>query len=154
MKPKKYKLVEYKASNIKGYNGHKIMVEEGFVLKLDTVNRLAIKHNVTVWVTNSTRIGEVNLTGTIVTPADMSNHKVGHAIDMNVQCNKTGEWFNTAKMRDGKGVDNAFLIEVDLDSQLRWGGRFSRKDEVHIDDGINIINPKLYREIYKSIQAE
>lgn len=147
-----YKLTEYKASNIKGYKGHKIMVEEGFVPKLDTVNKLAIKHNITVWVTNSTRIGEVKLKGAIVTPASMSNHKVGHAIDMNVQDNKTGEWFNTAKMRDGKGVDNVFLIEVDLDSQLRWGGRFTTRDEVHIDDGINIVNPNLYKEIFNSIQ--
>ncbi len=149
----KYQLVEYKASNIKGHNGHKIMVEASFCERLDSVNELAIKHNVTVWVTNSTRIGDVKLKGAIVTPARMSNHKVGHAIDMNVQCNRTKEWFNTAKMRDGKGVDNAFLVEVDLDSKLRWGGRFSRKDEVHIDDGLNIINPKLYKEIYKSIQS-
>lgn len=148
----KYKLIQYTASNIKGYNGHKIMIEEGFAAKLDTVNALAIKHNVTVWVTNSTRIGDVKLKGAIVKPASMSNHKVGHAIDMNVQCNKTNEWFNTAKMRDGKGVDNAFLIEVDLDSSLRWGGRFTTKDEVHIDDGLNIVNPKLWKEIYNSIQ--
>jgi len=148
-----HKLIEYKASNIKGYNGHKIMVEEGFAPRLDTVNLLAIKHNVTVWVTNSTRIGDVKLKGAIVKPASMSNHKVGHAIDMNVQDNKTKEWFNTAKMRDGKGVDNAFLIEVDLDSQLRWGGRFTTKDEVHIDDGLNIINPELYKKIFNDLQV-
>jgi len=32
-----YKLVEYKNTNIKGYNGHKIMIEESFAPKLDTV---------------------------------------------------------------------------------------------------------------------
>lgn len=149
----KYKLVEYKASNIKGYNGHKIMVEQGFVPKLDTINALAIKHALIVWVTNSCRIGDVKLKGTIVTPAKMSNHKIGRAIDMNLQCTKTKEWFNTAKMRDGVGKDNVFLLEVDLDSALRWGGKFSVKDEVHIDDGTNIINSKLYTEIYNSIQG-
>ncbi len=148
-----YKLVEYKASNIRGYNGHKIMVETGFVAKLNTVNALAVKHKLIVWVTNSTRIGDVKLKGTIVTPSKMSNHKVGHAIDMNLQCMVSGEWFNTAKMRNPEGKDNIFLTEVDLDSQLRWGGKFNVKDEVHIDDGLNIVNPVLYRAIFKDIQA-
>lgn len=129
------------------------MVEEGFVPKLDTINALAIKHKLIVWVTNSTRIGDVKLKGTIVTPAKMSNHKIGRAIDMNLQCTVTNEWFNTAKMRDGIGKDNVFLIEVDLHSDLRWGGKFSTKDEVHIDDGTNIVNPKLYKAIYQSLQV-
>jgi hypothetical protein len=149
---KKFELIEYKASNIKGFNGQKIIIEKSFAPKLDTVNKLAIKHGLIVWVTNSTRIGEVVLKGAIVKPASMSNHKVGHAIDMNLQHIKSGEWFNTAKMRDGVGIDNVFLTEVDLDSQLRWGGRFTTKDEVHIDDGINVVNPSLYMEIYNEIQ--
>lgn len=147
-----YKLVEHKSSNIKGFNGHKIMVEEGFVKKLDTVNALAVKHGLIVWVTNSCRIGDVKLSGTIVTPASMSNHKVGHAIDMNLQDIKTKEWFNTSKMRDGAGKDNVFLLEVDLDSSLRWGGKFTKKDEVHIDDGLNIVNPTLYKAIFNDLQ--
>ena len=148
----KYKIVEYKNTNIKGFNGHKIMVEESFIPKLDTVNKLAIKHGLIVWVTNSCRLGEVVLKGAIVTPAKSSNHKVGHAIDMNLQDIKTGEWFNTAKMRDSVGKDNVFLTEVDLDSQLRWGGKFTTKDEVHIDDGLNIVNPELYKAIFNDIQ--
>lgn len=147
-----YKLIEYKNTNIKGFQGHKIMIETSFAPKLDTINTLAIKHGLMVWVTNSTRIGKVVLKGAIVTPSKISNHKVGHAIDMNLQDIKTGEWFNTAKMRDGVGKDNVFLTEVDLDSQLRWGGRFSVKDEVHIDDGLNIVNPELYKAIYNDIQ--
>ena len=146
------KLIEYKNTNIRGYNGHVILIEASFAPKLDTVNTLAVKHGLIVWVTNSCRLGEVVLKGAIVKPASMSNHKVGHAIDMNLQSIKTKEWFNTAKMRDGAGVDNVFLTEVDLDSQLRWGGKFTTKDEVHIDDGLNIVNPELYQAIYKAIQ--
>jgi hypothetical protein len=149
-----YKLIEYKNTNIKGFNGHKIMIEESFAPKLDTVNKLAVKHGFIVWVTNSSRVGEVVLTGTIVTPASMSNHKAGHAIDFNLQDEKTGEWYNSAKLGDGKGKDQPFLIEVDLDSALRWGGRFTKKDEIHIDDGLNIVNPTLYKAIYKDIQQK
>jgi hypothetical protein len=147
-----YKLIEYKHTNIKGYNGHKIMIEESFAPKLDIVNNLAIKHGFIVWVTNSSRIGEVKLKGAIVTPASMSNHKVGHAIDFNIQDVKTKEWYNSKKLGDGVGKDQPFLIEVDLDSQLRWGGRFTKKDEIHIDDGLNIVNPTLYKAIYNDIQ--
>jgi hypothetical protein len=147
-----YKLVEYKNTNIKGFNGHKILIEESFSAKLDTVNQLAVKHGFIVWVTNSSRVGEVKLTGTIVIPASMSNHKVGHAIDFNLQDVQTKEWYNSAKLGDGKGKDQPFLIEVDLDSALRWGGRFTKMDEIHIDDGLNVVNPVLYKAIYKDIQ--
>lgn len=148
----KYKIIEYKNTNIKGFNGHKIMVEESFAPKLDTVNKLAVKHGLIVWVTNSCRLGEVVLKGAIVTPAKSSNHKVAHAIDCNLQCIETKEWFNSKKMGDTVGKDYKFLIEVDLDSQLRWGGKFTTKDEVHIDDGLNIVNPELYKAIFNDIQ--
>jgi len=147
-----YKLIEYKNTNIKGFNNQKIIIEESFAPKLDTVNALAIKHGFIVWVTNSTRLGEVKLKGAIVKPASMSNHKVGHAIDFNLQDVKTKEWYNSKKLGDGTGKDQVFLMEVDLDSALRWGGRFTTKDEIHIDDGLNIVNPKLWRAIYNSIQ--
>lgn len=147
-----YKLIEYKNTNIKGYNGHKIMIETSFLAKLDTVNKLAIKHGFIVWVTNSSRVGDVILKDTVVKPANMSNHKVGHAIDFNIQDVKTKEWYNNAKLSDNTGKDYPFLIEIDLDSALRWGGRFTTKDSIHIDDGLNITNPKMWQDIYNDIQ--
>ena len=83
----------------------------------------------------------------------MGNHFVGHAIDFNLQCTETKEWFNSKKMGDNVGKDLPFLLEVDLDSQLRWGGKFTNKDEVHIDDALNIVNPELYKAIYKDLQG-
>lgn len=148
----KYSLIQYSNTHIKGFESRPIIIESSFAPKLDWINEKAKAYGFMVWVTNSTRIGEVKLTGTVVTPAKMSNHKVGHAIDFNLQDITTKEWFNNAKLSDNAGKDLKFLIEIDLHSELRWGGRFSQRDAIHIDDGLNIINPKKYLEIYKAIQ--
>lgn len=148
-----YKLVEYKASNIKGYSGEKIMVEQSFVSTMNVINVLAIKHKLILWVTSSFRKKDGIVKGAIVEPAKMGNHFIGHAIDFNLQHTETKEWFNSTKMGDGKGLDQAFLLEVDALPEVRWGGKFNTKDEVHFDSGLNINNPKLYQEIFKALQA-
>lgn len=144
------KLIQYKNTNFKSVDNKPILIEESFASKLDTVNELAKKHKLTVIVTSSYR-ENTNVKGAIVTPAKMGNHLIGHAIDCNLQSQITGEYFNSKKMGDGTGLDQPFLMEVDLHSQLRWGGNFNTKDEVHIDDGLNIINPNLWKKIYTEL---
>lgn len=148
-----YKIVEYKGSNFKGLNNKPILVEESFVPKLNIMNELLKKYGLICWVTNSFRKEGALIKGAIVKPAGRSNHKVGHAIDFNLQLIATGEWFNTAKMRDKKGIDNLFLEELDQTPELRWGGKFTVQDEVHMDDGLNVTNPKLWDEIYMAVNA-
>lgn len=146
-----YKIIEYKGSNFKGLNNKPILIEEAFAHNLDVMNALLIKHKLICWVTNSFRKENAIINGAIVKPAGRSNHKIGHAIDFNLQSIETKEWFNSAKMKDKKGIDNIFLEEVDKTPELRWGGKFTTQDEVHIDDGFNIAWPQVWDEIYKAV---
>lgn len=45
-----------------------------------------------------------------------------------------------------------FIGKIRADPSLRWGGDFTEKDEVHIDDGINLREPKTYDALYDLLQ--
>lgn len=141
------KIVEFKASNFVGYNGKPIMVDEDFVPYLKTMNDIAVKSNMQVIVTSSFR-KDTNVKGAIVKPATMSNHLVGHAIDFNLMDLTTKEYFNSKKMADDKGKDEEFCKEVSAKTGMRWGDAFQVKDSVHMDDSLNLLNPRLYSEKY------
>ena len=142
------KIVPFKASNFEGICN----VHETFAPVLTQMNAIAIKHNMTVVVTSSYR-KDANVKGAIVTPAKMSNHMIGHAIDCNVKDRNTGEYYNSTKMGDGKGKDQLFLEDVDRNTDLRWGQAFNNPDSVHFDSAINIKNPAKWHEIYKELQG-
>ena len=101
-----------------------------------------------VVITSSHRT-DTNVKGAIVTPAIMSNHLVGHAIDCNVKSKTTGEYFNSKKMGDGTGPDELFLEDVDRNTDLRWGQAFNKPDSVHFDDALNIKKPAVWHEKYR-----
>ena len=96
-----------------------------------------------------------NVQGAIVKPATRSNHLVGHAIDMNVQFGPNRTFANSSVLRQFPNVPPpvaAFLQAVIDDPDLRWGGQFSTKDPVHIDDGLNLRNRAKWDQRYALLQ--
>ncbi|MFA6261092.1 MAG: M15 family metallopeptidase [Bacteroidia bacterium] len=144
---------EFKASNFEGYNGEKIMLDEEVHPRFIKMNDVAAKHGIIVVVMDSIRHG-MDVVGAVVPPSKMSNHFIGYAIDFNLKKKSTGEWFNNAKLRDDKGPDEAFCIEVVDTCGLRWGDAFKKKDAIHFDVPLNITNPVLWHVKYKAIKAE
>ncbi len=142
------KIVKFTASNFEGICN----VDEDFAPLLNQMNKIAIAHNFIVFVTSSFRRDD-NVKGAIVTPAKMSNHMIGHAIDCNVKNKATGEYYNSKKMGDGTGPDELFLEDVDRNTDLRWGQAFNNPDSVHFDSALNIKKPALWHEKYKIIHS-
>ena len=86
-------------------------------------------------------------------PDKRSNHYVGHAIDMNVW-DKNGKLCNSKCLRHSLNQHpdvQCFIEKVRNDPNLRWGGDFTPKDEVHIDDGINCRKPSVYDKLYNKL---
>lgn len=109
--------------------------------------------NFQVYVTSSFRKPGQVITGAIVEPDKRSNHYVGHAIDMNVW-DKNGKLCNSKCLRHSLNLHpdvQCFIEKVRNDPDLRWGGDFTPKDEVHIDDGINCRKPSVYDKLYNTL---
>lgn len=140
---------QYKASHFEGICN----VDEDFFADLDQMNYIAQKHNMIVVVTSSFRL-DAKVKGAIVPPSKRSNHLIGQAIDCNVKNKKTGEYYNSTKMGDGKGADELFLRDVDENTNLRWGVAFNNPDSVHFDSGLNLKNPKKWQEKYNEFNKK
>ena len=144
-------LITYESKHIKGYQAKVIFIELGFLPTIQIIDDRCKEHGFIFWVTNSFRKETDALKGVVVTPASMSNHKVGHALDGNLQHIATKEWFNSVKMGDGVGIDQK-LIQAITDAGVRYGGNFRKADNVHFDDALNIKDPDKWRELYGKLQ--
>jgi D-alanyl-D-alanine carboxypeptidase len=69
----------------------------------------------------------------------MSNDLAGHAIDMNVMHGPTKSQLCNSACLGGTlpAAVQPFIDAVRADAGLRWGGDFTSKDPVHIDDHLN-----------------
>ena len=145
-------MITYSNTNIKGFNGHIIQVHPDFVPYMDKINSSAARLGIMVHVTNSFRKPTDVLTGTVVTPAKMSNHLVGMAIDWNLEINKV--WYNKIKIelayKSRIGAVYSFIQEC-KSFELRYGGDFNTSDPIHFDNGLNVNNPDKWHEIYNSL---
>jgi len=125
--------------------GSALRADRDFWPSLDRIGQYAVECDVEIHVTSSAREPGRTVSGAIVKPAGRSNHLVGHAIDMNV-VSKNG-FFNSKALkranldRQPKEVRD-FIDKIRADPELRWGGDFSKEDPVHIDDGLNLSDPK------------
>jgi hypothetical protein len=134
-----------------------IKADIDFQDSLEKIDRLAEENNLIIFVTSSARASSDPITGAIVRPASRSNHLIGHAIDMNIQLD--GGFFNS-KALSRKNFSKlpkpiqTFLDRIESDPILRWGGKFTEEDPVHIDDGLNITNATLWDEKFPIIQAQ
>lgn len=98
---------------------------------------------------NSSHRKTIIVPDAIVKPAKMSNHLVGHAIDCNIYDFK-GHLWNHKELAEPKGEVLAFILDTEK-AGLRWGGRFKTPDTIHWDDGLNVNNPKRWKEIYAEL---
>jgi Domain of unknown function (DUF4157)/D-alanyl-D-alanine carboxypeptidase len=145
-------LTTYTGSN---FVGDAVTADVEFVDSLGTINQHAADNSVNVYVTDSFRASTDVVTGAIVTPATNSNHKAGHAIDMNVQSN--GTLYNSTKLKQSELTNQPqpvqdFIQAIRDDTELRWGGDFSTEDPVHIDDDLNS-DGTAYAARYDATQA-
>lgn len=132
--------------------GSAAIVDVDFVPALDRIAGFAKKCKLKVFVTSSSRDPDGAVANAIVTPAKGSNHFVGHAIDMNLRMDD-GAFFNSSKLKklskQPKTV-RAFIEMVRKDEGLRWGGDFRTPDVVHIDDGLNVNSPAVWKAKFES----
>jgi hypothetical protein len=145
-------IIEYSSPNIKGYNSKKVLIHLDFLPTIQIIDDECKRLGFIFWVTNSFRKETDILHGTVVNPVSMSNHKVGCAIDGNLQHIASGEWFNSVKMGDHKGIDQE-VIEAIVARGVRFGGNFRTADNVHFDNALNITNPSRYRQLYREVQG-
>lgn len=127
--------------------GDVVRVDADFVPHLDRVAGFAEACKLKVFVTSSLRDPQGHVHDAIVTPAKGSNHFVGHAIDMNLQSDD-GEFFNSRALKKLSLQPEAvrdFIGRVRDDPELRWGGDFRTPDVVHIDDGLNVTRPDVWK---------
>ena len=128
-----------------------IRIHRDFAPAMHGIGECAGRRELKIFVTSSLRRPNQPVTNAIVTPARMSNHHVGHAIDMNIV--HRGEWFNSRRlMPDRELPPNVELFLTDIrELGLRWGGDFSTPDPVHIDDGLNRRNPEAYGQKLRNV---
>ena len=138
------------------YVGKTILTDKDFIPALERINEYAAKHEVQIHITSSFRKTAI-VRGAIVTPAKMSNHMIGHAIDMNIKYGENySKWCNSsclAKSNLPEPIAN-FIQEIRNDNELRWGGDFNKRDTVHIDDHFNKNSEKWelkYEQIQRSL---
>ncbi|MDF1695115.1 MAG: peptidoglycan-binding protein [Saprospiraceae bacterium] len=136
--------------------GNPCRADVQFKPMLEKINTYAEQAQVFIYVTSSFRT-TTNVAGAIVTPATRSNHLAGHGIDMNIKYGNGG-FANSkvlTKYPDVPAPVRQFLTSIIDDPALRWGGNFSEKDPVHIDDGLNQNGPawdKRYELMQKAVQ--
>jgi peptidoglycan hydrolase-like protein with peptidoglycan-binding domain len=129
-------LVDFTASN---FVGIRVVADKDFVPALKRINEFAKKSDVLIHVVSAYR-KDANVANAIVTPSKMSNHMVGHAIDVNVRygVNHT-KWCKSLELAKPTLPEPVakFIGLIRADEELRWGGDFRTKDSVHIDDYFN-----------------
>lgn len=139
------------------YRGSNFMnsarVHSGFAGNIKKINDFAGECRVKVYVTSSFRKSGQAIKNAIVQPATRSNHFVGHAIDINLM--QGSLWCNSKCLKNWQGNQGGvrcFIQKVRATTSLRWGGDFSVKDPVHIDDGLNHKSRSNYDTLYNLLQ--
>lgn len=147
----------YKGSNFTGPNSARIDV--AFLPSIERINFLAGQHGVKIFVSGpnaaSFRPEGTVVSGAIVTPSKRSNHKIGHAIDMNLIAGSTH--LNSKVLHPDNEATwpsevKNFINAIRQDPELRWGGDFNTADPVHLDDELNIRDKDLYDQRFIATQ--
>ncbi len=139
---------EYKNSRLLG---NVCTIEDGFAPVMDLFCTLLDTYNLKVFVISSFRMNTTDMHGAIVTPAKMSNHLIGHGIDVNF-LDKNNKLWNSHLLIDPKDDVLNFITDIKTHG-IRWGGDFTTRDPIHFDDGLNLKNPELWHELYDAIHS-
>lgn len=142
-------IIQYQAKYGAIESGGIIRIDKGFEPALNEIEKIAHNHHLTLFVTSSLRRPRQAIVNSEFEPASLSNHHVGHAIDMNVIMD--GVWYNSSKLGQFNllpGKIQSFLESINNNASfpLRWGGLFSSPDPIHIDDGFNIHEGSNFRK--------
>lgn len=130
-------LVSFSSANIRG--DRDIIVHEDFLPSMRKIDKYAEENNVKLFVTSSFRRSS-SVSGTVVSPAEKSNHMVGHAIDFNIDYSGGRANYNYLRKSNEENWDKdvaGFIKDVKDDPVLRWGGDLVPEDPIHIDDEYN-----------------
>ncbi|MES2590911.1 MAG: M15 family metallopeptidase [Bacteroidota bacterium] len=128
--------------------GKPCIIDEDFEHSLKLMGDIAEILGIKISVNSSVRY-DTNVKGAIVEPAEMGNHLIAQAIDANLW---EGKVFWTSKMLEAPTGNVLKFINNCKAIGLRWGGDFKKPDPIHFDSGLNIKNPKLWKEKYLLIQ--
>ncbi|MDN4501907.1 M15 family metallopeptidase [Alteromonadaceae bacterium BrNp21-10] len=166
-------IVNYKP-NSNRVQGKPIRIDIDFIPSMKKIEELLAHHDLFMWVTSSLREPSQTINGAVVSPASLSNHLIGHAIDMNLY--KDNDWYNSSRLNNIDILDIRQQQDPNPNTEervrrllydliqapdnlelkkgvrhLRWGGQFTPKDSVHIDDGLNV-NEKMQAEYYAKLK--
>eukprot|EP00163_Fabomonas_tropica_P029423 TRINITY_DN6287_c0_g1_i3.p1 TRINITY_DN6287_c0_g1~~TRINITY_DN6287_c0_g1_i3.p1 ORF type:complete len:235 (-),score=48.61 TRINITY_DN6287_c0_g1_i3:855-1559(-) len=124
-------------------------IDRAFQPAMDIIHDAAVANGLKVYVTSHYRAPGQQVRGAIVPPASRSNHKVGHAIDFNLQ-GSFGFCNGACIQRLSHSAVRNFIAQC-KSAGLRWGGDWSRRDPVHLDDGLNVKSRSVYDQTYVAI---
>lgn len=120
-----------KIGSAKVFSGEAVISKSVLGL-LKTLNEQAKKKSVTIKINQAFRVHGVQVTGAVVTPANKSQHLIGHAIDCNIVDGSS--WNSSANFKQKKETQNAKDIIASLKKAgYRWGGDFTKVDTPHFD---------------------
>lgn len=112
-----------------------IVISKGAKKLLEDLNEKAKKKSVTIKLNQAFREHGVRVSGAVVTPANKSQHLIGHALDCNIVDGTS--WNNSSDFKNKKHTQNAKDIVKDLKiAGYRWGGDFIPADTPHFDSKI------------------
>ncbi len=137
---------------MRAHRGRQILVHRDFLSVADRINRYAVKNHLHLVITQSYRVPDKPVRNAIVQPAVKSNHLAGHALDFNMVYG--GHVFESQEMMQNlfHRLPDAvihFIRDIRADPLIRWGGDFTTPDPVHLDDGVNILNPEKWNAHYR-----
>lgn len=140
--------------------GEALYAHEDFEPVIDKLNYFAFGEDLKIHVVSSFRRPSDKLIDTLVQPSKLSNHWIGHAVDINLFAKDLG-FFNSKRMslKFMKSSDCPeriynFLCELREDEVIRWGGQFLHPDEPHVDDAVNRRDIKTYRRKFEEIHGK
>jgi hypothetical protein len=149
-------LKRYINPNIKladGLNGV-LMLDDNFIGRFDNLVLFAKTLGVTFVVVRGFAKDSNHITGAVYTPATRSEHFIGCGVDVNYIL--AGHFYNSTELADHSKIPAQIMQVINHWKQLgyRWGGDFhadrnGKIDDVHLDDGTNVLHPALYDELYK-----
>ncbi|CAF1128112.1 unnamed protein product, partial [Didymodactylos carnosus] len=122
-------------------------------MSMNSICSAATACSVKLYITNSYRYPGQVLSGQVVAAAGNSNHKIGHAIDINVQYNGNSIC-NSKCLAATSSLPSSvqcFISKIRSTSGLRYGGDITPIDVVHIDDNFNNNSPAQYQQLYTQI---
>jgi hypothetical protein len=126
--------------------GQVLRADIDFRDKVIALAERAAARNMEILVTSSLREPYKPVSGTVVAPAQFSNHHVGHAFDMNILF--AGTLYGSRQLSDlgSLPADLQSFLHLDVQqSQLTWGGTFNTPDVVHIDDRLNVTQQDIFQ---------